>query len=64
MPTLVTATMTKSLRDRPGVRGLESEQRGEDDDRAVFAARARTSDGRRAAQLGGTRRPRPAAAAL
>ena len=49
---------------RPGVRGLESEQRGQDHDRAVFAARAFPPDGCRAAQLGGARRPRSAAAAL
>ncbi len=40
-----------------GVSRLEPEQRLEDHHRAVFAARARTSDRRGAAHLGGTRRP-------
>ncbi len=49
---------------RQGVPGLEPEQRGQDDDRAVFASRTRTSDRRRAAHLGRDRGPRSAAPAV
>ena len=49
---------------RQGVRGLESEQRGQDHDRTVLAARPRPPDRRRAAHLGRARRPGAAAAAL
>ena len=42
---------------RQGVHRLEPEQRLEDDDRAVLAARPRRAHGRRAAYVGGTRRP-------
>ena len=49
---------------RQGVSGLEPEQRLQDDDRPVFAARPRAPDGRGAAHLGGTRRPEAAPAAL
>ena len=52
MPKLVTATMTKSLRTGKVLSGLEPEQRGEDHDRAVLVARARASDGGRAADVG------------
>ena len=58
MPKLVTVDHDQEPAGRQGVRGLEPEQRLEDHHRAVFAARTRASDRRRAAQLGGTRRPR------
>ena len=64
MPKLVTSTMTKSLRDRQGVPGLEPEQRVEDDDRAVLVARTRASHGRRAPHVGRDRGPQAAASAL
>ena len=49
---------------RQGFRRLESEQRIEDDDRAVLAARPGSADGRGATDVGGTRRSRVAAPAL
>ena len=49
---------------RQGVPGLESEQFGQDDDRAVLDARPRPSDRRRAAHVGRDRGSRPAAPAL
>ena len=52
IPKLVTATMTKSLRAGKVFPGLEPEQRVQDHDRAVLAARTGASDGRRALDLG------------
>ena len=49
---------------RQGVPGLEPEQRGQDDDRAVFPSRTRISDRRRTAHLGRDRRSEAAAPAL
>ncbi len=45
-----------------GADRLESEQRREDDDRAVLAARPHASERRRSAHVGGARRPRSRAA--
>ena len=64
MPKLVTSTMTKSLRAGKVFVDWSQNSAVQDHDRAVFAARARAPDGRRAAHLGGTRRSRPAPAAL
>ncbi len=57
MPKLVTSTMTKSLRAGKVFLDWSQNNGVEDHHRAVLAARARTSDGRGAAHLGGTRRP-------
>lgn len=64
MPKLVTSTMTKSLKSRQGFPGLEPEQWVEDDHRAVFASRPRTSDRRGASHVGRDRRTEAAPSAL
>ena len=56
MPKRVTATMTKPAY-RQVFLDLEPEQRGQDDDRAVFASRTRESDRRGTTHLGRDRRP-------
>ena len=64
MPKLVTSTMTKSVRAGKVFLDWSQNSALQDNDRPVFAARPRAPDRRGAAHLGGTRRPRPAPAAL